>query len=123
MPEVSRSTLSFSQMVTDLYPYFLAHSNAARQILRAAPRLMMHTEIASSGPGTAVNGLNLECDASAVDIFGVLPEDNSIHQRLLETSDGSLAEAGFPRDRRSVRWSRTPGRCGRGRDLLVGEAG
>lgn len=36
-----------------------------RQILRVAPRLMMRTEIASSGPGTAVNGLNLECDASA----------------------------------------------------------
>src|SRR5579864_3726744 len=64
-PEVSRSTFGFSQMVTDLYPYFLAHSNAALQILRAAGRVMMRTEMARSNPGVAANGLNLACVASA----------------------------------------------------------
>src|SRR5579872_2402794 len=64
MPEVSRRTFGFSQIVTDLYPYFFAHLNAASQILRAAARVMMRTEIARSAPGTLANGLNLECVAS-----------------------------------------------------------
>src|ERR1019366_2524163 len=65
IPEVSRSTFGFSQIVTDLYLCSLAHSNAAWQILRAAGRVMMRTERARSGPGVAANGLNLECMASA----------------------------------------------------------
>src|SRR5215469_7884992 len=60
IPEVSRSTLGFSQMVTDLYPYFFAQSNAALQILRAAARVTIRTEIARSAPETDAKGLNLE---------------------------------------------------------------
>src|ERR1700690_2532625 len=58
IPEVSRSTFGFSQIVTDWYLYFLAQSNAAWQILRAAGRVMMRTERARSGPGVPTNGLN-----------------------------------------------------------------
>src|ERR1051326_7254221 len=52
IPEVSRNTFGFSQIVTDLYPYLFAHSNAALQILRAALRVITRTEIAKSAPAT-----------------------------------------------------------------------
>src|ERR1700745_1111076 len=61
IPEVSRRTLGFSQIVTDLYLYCLAQSNAAGQILRAAGRVIMRTERARSGPGIPTNGLNFGC--------------------------------------------------------------
>src|SRR5579872_5776705 len=65
MPDVSRNTFGFSQIVTDLYPYLFAHSNAALQLLRAALRVMTRTEIARSGPATDAKGLNFACVASA----------------------------------------------------------
>src|SRR6185369_7135043 len=66
IPEVSRRTFGFSQIVTDLYPNFFAYSKAAVQMRRAFLRVMMRTLTASSSPGTLANGLNFECVASAL---------------------------------------------------------
>ena len=93
-------------MVTDLYPYFLAQSKAAWQILRAAERVMMRTEIARSGPGNSGKRFELCMRGqrsahrlgrigpldSRVKSFGVLPEDNHVHPRLLESSRRASCE-------------------------------
>src|SRR6266403_6136082 len=59
MPEVSRTTLGFSQMVTPLKPRFFAYSKAAVTMRVAALRVMMRQLTASAGPGTLANALNL----------------------------------------------------------------
>ncbi len=66
MPDVSRSTFGFSQMVTDGYPCFFAYSKAAVTIRRQALRVKTRVEMAISVLGTFSNALNLGCVASAV---------------------------------------------------------
>src|SRR5438045_8625695 len=66
MPEVSRTTLGFSQMVTPLNFFFFAYSKAAVTIRRAAGRVIIRTLAARSGPGTLANALNLGCELSAL---------------------------------------------------------
>src|SRR5260370_37770129 len=59
MPDVSRTTFGFSQIVTPLNPRFFAYSKAAVTMRWAALRVMMRQLTAISGPGTLADALNL----------------------------------------------------------------
>src|SRR5438445_12019104 len=80
MPEVSRTTLGFSQIVTPLNPRFLAYSNAAVMMRLAAGRVMIRRLTARSEPGVS-KMLELGMGAqSGADLFrGVRPFDAGVH--------------------------------------------
>ena len=100
MPEVSRTTFGFSQIVTPLKPRFLAYSKAALTMRRAAFRVMMRTLTARSGPGTLVKALNrgmgIQRGANVVrrigpldagvQALGALAEDRGVDLGLVEAA-------------------------------------
>ncbi len=77
MPDVSRRTFGFSQIVTEGYPCSFAYSNAARTIRWQAPRVNSRTERAMSCFGTDSKALNFGCVARAAYTWS----GGSVHSR------------------------------------------